>query len=174
MARWSVLHLITLAGLQLSQTLRLTYISLPTCWKFQLQSFSLKSQPLESQPIAKVCQNGHLLVMQPLSHGKENGEATGLVASAWNQQLGRSKGGKSHQAARQGLIVSPCTMVRWGEADDSLRLRYAAPTRLILRRPLEKESGKGKDRDEDLGGTFHPAEGNILCISSTYKRDIAW
>lgn len=116
--------------------LRLTYISLPSCWKFQLQSFSLKSQPLESQPIAKVCQNGHLLVMQPLSHGKENGEATGLVASAWNQQLGRSKGGKSHQAARQGLIVSPCTMVRWGEADDSLRLRYAAPTRLILRRPL--------------------------------------
>lgn len=137
MARWSVLHLITLAGLQLSQTLA-AYISLPTCWKFQLQSFSLKSQPLESQPIAKVCQNGHLLVMQPLSHGKENGEATGLVASAWNQQLGRSKGGKSHQAAWHGLIVSPCAMVRWGEADDSLRLRYAAPTRLILRRSLER------------------------------------
>ena len=134
MARWSVLHLITLAGLPLSQTLA-TYISLPT-WKFQLQSFSLKSQPLESQPIAKVCQNGHLLVMQPLSHGKENGEATGLVASAWNQQLGRSKGGISHQGAWHGLIVSPCIMVRWGEADDSLRLRYAAPTRLILRRPL--------------------------------------
>jgi len=36
----------------------------------------------------KVCQHGHLLVMQPISaRGKENGEAITLVASAWNQLL---------------------------------------------------------------------------------------
>lgn len=52
--------------------------------------------------------------MQPISaRGKENGEAITLVASAWNQ---------------------------WGEASDSLRLRYAAPTRLTVRRAPDPES----------------------------------
>lgn len=51
--------------------------------------------------------------MQPISaRGKENGEAITLVASAWNQ---------------------------WGEASDSLRLRYAAPTRLTVRRAPDPE-----------------------------------
>ncbi|CAJ1328495.1 unnamed protein product [Effrenium voratum] len=57
----------------------------------------------------QVCQHGQLLVLQPITaSGKEDGATTMLVTSAWNQ---------------------------WqGEADASLQLRYAAPTRLSLRR----------------------------------------
>ena len=43
---------------------------------------------LNALRMPKVCQHGHLLVMQPISaRGKENGEAITLVASAWNQLL---------------------------------------------------------------------------------------
>lgn len=79
--------------------------------------------------------------MQPVSAaGKEDGEAIALVALAWNQQLGpnlRQPPGVFPKLNRNDPAPADLIFfVRWGDADSSLRLRYAAPTRLTLRRSL--------------------------------------
>ncbi len=105
------------------------------CWEIQLQNF-LKSQPLESQPHRKGVPEWSFVGDAASFAWKREWRGNwfgrfGLESATWSKQKVTSR-----SLGLAGLAVSHCTMVRWGEADDSLRLRYAAPTRLILRRPL--------------------------------------
>lgn len=69
----------------------------------------------------------------------------------WSDHHCKKEGGRERERSsengneKQETTALPCDgMYRWGEASDSLRLRYAAPTRLTVRRASFYDDTQGQ------------------------------